>query len=1017
MRTVARSITTLLTVALIAPLAGAQQTRGPDKVDEAYTKRILETSRDKRFLTEFVDYLPASDKVPSPLKHFGHIIGEYQVLDKSEDMNKYLESLAKAAPTRAKYWTIGKSEEGRDMSLLVIANEETIKNLDKYKADIASLTDPRKTTQAQAEAIIKRAKPIYWLTSGMHSTETGGPEALMELSYRLIVSENATIKNIRDNVITMITPVVETDGRERVVDAYNYQKKTGVNRGQLMMYWGKYVQHDNNRDGMGQFLALTRNLGKFALDWHPTILHDLHEQQTLLYSSTGTGPYNEGIDAITVDEWWIFAKNDVMEMTKRGVPGVWTYGFYDGWTPNYMFFIAHGKNATGRFYEVQSYCCDSSDMTLNQSKEWYRPNPAQGTFKWSPRANTNMQQSALVFSLNTLAKDRTTYLDNYWRKNQRAVAKGTDGPNFGWVIPASQRRKADAAQLVNDMMDQGMEFHTASSDFTAGGVSVKAGDWIARGDQPFRTIGDIYFSVQRYSNANPSPYDDTGWTLQYTRDVAVVPLTDKSALTQPMKPVVGKVTAPGGVSGTGPVIVVEHSGDNNIITFRYKLKDVKMAAAEEDFDAGGKRFRAGSIIIQNANAQQVGAELTRLGLSGWAMASAPTVRSHDLDIPRILYLHSWSRTQDEGWVRAALETYGVPFTYMGDRDVANMPNLRQNYDVIIYPHTGQSGTAIVGTGPVTGGTPIPYLRRPETPSFGLPDSTSDIRGSMGMQGLFNLYRFVEQGGTVITEGSTSTLFPEYNFTQGVTIQPPEPGLFANGMIVRGDVQDNRSPLAYGIGYNSIGVMYKGGPILNAGGGGGFGGRGGGGGRASTAQNISPMGTDPPGVNHFSPGGVTVAAPAVAGGGRGGRGGGGRGGAGAGELPPGIDPAAAAAAGRGGAGGGGGGGGRGGRGGAGGPGAGAGGAATGPRVVLAFPQDSTQILLSGGISGQSQLAGRAMLVDAPIGQGHVVMFGIRPYWRWQTHGTYIFGFNAILNWNDLGAGRGAPAAANAGGPGN
>jgi hypothetical protein len=989
---VLRSVGAAAVFVFAAQTALAQtQTRGPDKVDEAYTKRIGEMLRDKRFSTEFVDYLPYSATVPSPLKHFGHITGEDSVLHKSEDMNRYLAALAKAAPGRAKFWTIGKSEEGRDMGVIVISNEETIRNLDRYKADIAALTDPRRTTQAQAEAIIRRAKPIYHFTSGMHSGETGGPEVLMETAYRLIVSEQPMIKGIRDNVITMITPVVETDGRERIVDAFEYEKKHGVNRGTLMMYWGKYVQHDNNRDGMGQFLALTRNLNKFALEWHPTILHDLHEQQTLLYSSTGTGPYNEGIDAITVDEWWLLAKNDVLELTKRGVPGVWTYGFYDGWTPNYMFFIAHTKNATGRFYEVFSYCCGPRTQTFNQSREWYRPNPIVGPVTWSPRANVNIQQSGVLFSLNTVAKDREMYLDNYWRKAQRAVARGTDGPTYGWVIPAAQRRKADAAQLVNDMMDQGLEFHTANADFTSGGVSVKAGDWIARGDQPFRTIGDIYFSVQRFSSGNPSPYDDTGWTLQYTRDVAVIPLTDKSALTQPMRPVSGRVTAAGGLNGSGPVIVVEHTGDNNLVTFRFRLKDVKMAAAEADFDAGGKRFRAGSIIIQNANAQQVGAELTRLGLSGWAMASAPSVASHDLDVPRILYLHSWSRTQDEGWVRAALETYGVPFTYLGDKEIANMPNLRQNYDVIIYPHTGQSGTGIVGSGPPTGGTPIPYKRTAETPSFGLPDSTSDIRGSMGMTGLFNLYRFVEQGGTLITEGSTSTLFPEYNFAQGVSVQPAE-GLFARGVIVRGDFQDLGSPLAYGIGYDQMGVYFGGGPILAAGGGGGRGGRGGGRG-GGVGQNISPMGSNPPQVNVFAPGGVSlpssVAGGGAGGGGRGGRGGppggaGGRGGAGGGRGGP---PAAG-----------------GGRGGRGGPGGAAGGGATGPRVVLAFPSDSSEILLSGGLEGESQLAGRAMLVDSQVGQGHVVMFGIRPFWRWQTHGTYILGFNAIMNWNDLGAGR-------------
>src|SRR3954470_12082147 len=154
------------------------------------------------------------------------------------------------------------------------------------------------------------------------------------------------------------------------------------------MYWGKYVQHDNNRDGMGQFLKLTQAVTKETLEWHPTVIHDLHEAQTYLYSSTGTGPYNTEIDPIVVNEWWMLAENDVMEMTKRGVPGVWTYGFYDGWVPNYMFFIAHSHNSIGRFYEVQSYGPDPYTVTpgaTTTSKEWFRPNPPLASIKRGPR--------------------------------------------------------------------------------------------------------------------------------------------------------------------------------------------------------------------------------------------------------------------------------------------------------------------------------------------------------------------------------------------------------------------------------------------------------------------------------------------------------------------------------------------------------------------------------------------------------------------------------------------------------
>lgn len=986
-RMVVRSIGAAVAgLVLTTPMARAQM-RGPDRIDAEYTRRIGETLRDKRISTEFVDYLPASSTVPTPLEHFGHIIGEYGVLDKSGPMNDYLQAIANAAPGRAKFWTIGKSEEGRDMGVLVIANEETIQNLDTYKADLAALTDPRTTTEAQAQQLIKSAKPIYWITSGMHSPELGGPEMVMELAYRLVVSEQPLIQNIRDNVITMITPVLETDGRDKIVDSYNYGKAHGSSgRGNLTMYWGRYVQHDNNRDGMGQFLALTKNAVKFDLEWHPTIMHDLHEAQTLLYASTGTGPYNEMLDAITVDEWWLLAENDVIEMTKRGVPGVWTYGFYDGWTPNYAFFVAHGHNAVGRFYEVQSYGTDSTTVNTRQSREWFRPNPTIGPVLWSPRANTNIQQSAILFALNRTARDRDLFLENYWLKNKRAVAKGTDGPIYGWVIPANQRRKEDAATLVNDLMAQGLEFNTANSAFKAGDVEVSPGDWIIRGDQPFRTLGDMYFSVQRFSSANPSPYDDTGWTLQYTRDVAVLPFLDGSALKQPMTPVNGTVVAAGGITGTGPVVVVEHTGDNNIVTFRFRMKDVKMAAAEEDFDAAGHHFRAGAIVIRNANASQLGPVLTRLGLSGYAMAAAPDVRTHDLDVPRILYLHSWSRTQDEGWVRAAFDAYGVPYTYMGDKELAHMSNLKSQYDIVVYPHTGASAQATLTGVPMTGTEPIPYKKSAEYPSFGTPDSTSDIRGGMGIDGLMNLYKFVEAGGLLLTEGSTAGLFPDFNFTPGVSVEQPE-GLFARGVLVRGMIDDLASPVAYGLGYDQMSVYFSSGPVLSTGGGGfGRGGRGGG-----TFQNTQPMASGPT-LSAFSPGGIKAPPPPTTNSNVS---------SGEGNATGGSGTAGAGRGGRGG--------GFGGRGGRGGFGGAAG--ASAPRVILSFPTNPDDILLSGGLGNGEELAGRAQVVDAPIGNGHVVMFGIRPFWRWQTHGTYILGFNAILNWNDLSAGApsaGAPA---------
>ena len=842
---------------------------------------------------------------------------------------------------------------------------------------LKQLTDPRTTTEEQARALIGTAKPIYWLTSGMHSPENGGPEMLMELAYRLAVQETPFVQNIRNNVITFITPVIEVDGREKQVDTYYFNKKLAQGAQRLpLMYWGKYVAHDNNRDGMGQFLQLTRAVTRVQNEWKPTVMHDLHEASTYLYSSTGTGPYNEAIDAITVDEWWVLAKNDVMEMTKRGVPGVWTYGFYDGWTPNYMFFIAHSHNAIGRFYEVQSYGPDNYEVrpgANTTSREWFRPNPPLPYIKWGPRNNTNIQQSGVLISLSHFAKNKEVYLENYWLKNKRSVQKGKDGPTFAWVIPATQRRKADAADAVNELRRQGLEIHTANSAFRVGSLDVKAGDYIVRADQPYRTLADMYFSLQNFAPQNPRPYDDTGWTFQLMRNVKIVAIADKNIQSQPMTMLTSEAKAPGGIEGTGNVVVVEHTTDNNLMKFRFANANVRMQAAEEDFDLAGRRVRAGAFIIPNADRAKLEPQLKELGLSGWAVASAPAVKTHDLDVPRIGYVHSWQRTQDEGWVRAALDTYGVPYTYFADQKLRD-GNLRAKYDVIIFPHVGGTATSQVNGIPKTSATPLPYKKAAATPNLGALDQSDDIRGGMGMDGLLELTKFVQAGGTLITEGSTAVIFPEYGITSGVSVEEPDE-LFVRGSIIRGIISDAKSPIAYGYDGTQLPVYFNQAPVLNAasGGGGGFGGGGGGGGgnvNAGLGQNVTPMANR----LRLSPWEQDSSTAAQ-------------------QRGRGADSAAFRQfAGGGGFGGGGGG----------------GADVVRPRVVLSFPGNANDMLLSGTLVGGQALANRAQVVDAKVGNGHVVMFGIRPYWRWQTQGTYFLGFNAILNWNDLDAGKAEPA---------
>jgi hypothetical protein len=959
---------------LLVYASGAMAQAKPQPNDEEYTKKIHDYLTDPRFSTELVDHLPASAKVPTPLKFLGTMPGQPGELYYVAQINKYYEELAKDSP-RAKFWKLPlKSEEGRDMVVLAIGSEESIKNLDRYKADLAALTDPRKTTEEQAQKIIHTSKPIYWITSGIHSPETGGPQMLVELAYRLIVEDTPFIQEIRNNAIVFITPVVETDGRDKQVDTYYYGKTTKKEKPPLM-YWGKYVAHDNNRDGMGQLLNLTQNITGGVLEWHPTILHDLHEAQSYLYVSTGTGPYNPALDPIAIDEWWMLAETEVMEMAKRGVPGVFTYGYYDGWVPNYLFWIAESHNSFGRFYEVQSYGPDVNDNLqlppTATSREWYRPNPPLPTIKWSPRANTDIQESAILLALNKVAKDKELYLGNYWLKNKRSVEKGKNGPVYGWAIPAAQLHRVNTAEMVNDLRHQGVEVQVAAKAGEFGKVKVMPGDYLIRADQPYRTLVDLYFSLQNYPVSNPLPYDDTGWTMPLMRNVIVKPLTDKAVLDAPMTAVAKDVVVPGVIEGSGDTLVVENTTDNVLTTFRFKNPDVKMEAAEEDFTVDSHKLRAGAFVIRGGGDAKVKDSIKELGLTAYATTGL-TVKTHPLTVPRIGYVHSWQRTQDEGWVRAALDHYGVPYTYFADQKLRE-GNLRAKYDVILYPTVGGTSVAQVNGIPKTGKDAVPYKKSALTPNLGVEDSSDDIRGGMGIDGLAELVKFVQEGGTLITEGSTTTILPDYGITTQVTVEHPTT-LYAKGALMRGMIADKKSPIVYGYTGDQLPVYFSQDPVLRAAGGGGRGGFGGG-----AVRQVPGVGVD------ITPNSTPIAlspyvypdADEAAG------------------EPKGLptqesDAAATRAAIR--------------RNGGGVRPGGAGGEEAAPRVVLQFPARADEMLLSGELAGGEALSGRALALDQPLGAGHVVMFALRPFWRWQTQGTFALGFNTIVNWDHLDAGK-------------
>jgi Zinc carboxypeptidase len=947
--------------------------------DKEYTESIRKNTTEKFFLTELVDHLPASDRVPTPAKILGYPIGMPNKLTNTKDQYRYYRELEKATPRVKIFIAPEKSEMGKEQMLVVVSDEENIAKLSRYKEITARLADPRRIDDAEAKRIIGEGKVFYWASGSIHSPETGSPEMLMELAYRLAVQETPFIQQIRKNAIIMITPTLEVDGRDMQVDLYNYRKANEGKRAPSLIYWGKYVAHDNNRDSMGMALALSRNQMATFLEYHPQVLHDLHESVPFLYTSTGTGPYNAWLDPIVIDEWHILAYHEVNEMNKRGVPGVWTHGFYDGWAPNYMFYVANGHNSIGRFYETfGNGGADTQDRVVAQqsNRDWFRPNPPLPRVKWSMRNNVNLQQSALLLAMNYVAHNKERFLENFYLKSKRSVAKArAEGP-AAYVLPADDPRPNEAADLVNLLKLQGCEVHRADKEFEVKEGKFQAGSYVVRMDQPYSRMADMLLDTQYYNVNDPRPYDDTGWTLGALRNVKTVRVKDEKILDVPMSLTSGPAKATGKVEGSGKAgYIINHNAESALAQLRFRLKDVKMMAAEDSFKADERSFNAGSFIIKAEGnpadlAARLKKEATELGIKLVAVDKLPQVAQHPLAAPRIALVHTWINTQDEGWYRIEFDRLGIPYDYISDQVIARTANLREKWDVIIFPPTRGNAQSIVRGVPKRGESeaPIPWKRSELTPNFGLaPDQTDDIRGGMGLLGLANLQKFIEAGGLFVAIGGVTSIPIDFGLIEGVTIQEARQ-LQARGSVYRVVFADRKSPIAYGYD-EKLAIYFNQAPlfqvsVLGGQGGGRGGGRNQAGGQAGQAgQRPSGRGglNDPDVVQGRRP--LPPAPPAQPG---------------DDDVPPELRSQLAGQLPP---------------------------PEMRPRVVLRFAAEK-DLLISGMLEGGAELANRPAVIDLPVGKGHVVMFANNPMWRHQTHGSFSLLFNAALNFDHLHVGRAA-----------
>jgi len=789
----------------------AEDPYAPDRPEPGSVEAIAKFTTEPRFGSPWTAYVPYSETVTSPSRYLGRIVGAEGELSTVAQIYGYFRRLAEDSP-RVRVETIGRSEEGREILLVVVSDEAGIRDLSRLKEATAALSDPRRTSPEDAEAIIAEARPIYCFNAGLHPPELGSPEMVMELAYRLAVSEQPMIRRIRSELVVLINPVSEPDGRDKQIEWFYRHLKGKKDYDALPPvsppYWGFYVFHDNNRDTHQGALELSKAVSRMFFDYHPTVFHDLHESIPLLQTWNGTGPFNVNIDPILINEFFAMAFAEIGALTSLGMPGVWTWGFGEGWGHHYLDSIAVNHNSMGRGYETfGNGTAETMERVLRPneeryvgrpvtSREWYRPLPPPRKFRWSLRNNTNYMQTGCLAILDYASKNAKEMLRDFYRKGYNSWRKGVSGSPHAFVIPAEQGDRRRVAEMIEILLAQRIEVGRASESFKVEEGEFPAGTYVVRLDQPYRNYAvDLLLPQMFPPDAAYRPYDDVSWALPVHFGVEARRIDDAKVKDVPLEPLQPGFLIAGSVEGAGPVFLMKDTGQEAFLALRFRLASFRVEIAGKAFQADGIDCPAGSWILpgQKGLRESLEKAAEEMGVDFIGVSSAPDVLRHESKLPRLAVWHTWADTEAVGWLRLVLDRQKIPYAYIRDDDI-RAGRLNEKHDVIIFGHNYLSlQEQILGIDRKF--SPMAYTKTKDYPSHGVPSASEDITGGIGWAGMAQLERFIAAGGTLVTLGNGSALALDGGLVRNARRESGE--FFTPGSELRVKFVHPDHPLAYG----------------------------------------------------------------------------------------------------------------------------------------------------------------------------------------------------------------------------
>ncbi|MEO5568017.1 MAG: hypothetical protein ABIR92_05970, partial [Gemmatimonadaceae bacterium] len=618
-------------------------------------------------------------------------------------------------------------------------------------------------------------------------------------------------------------------------------------------YWGKYVYHDNNRDinlSQMQMRAIT----DWYQTAHPPIMHDLHESLSLLYTYSGGPPQNPNLDPLLFSELSFYANWEMSQMNKWGMPGVYTHAFMDGWSPGYLGSVAYNHNGMMKMYETQSGNDNAPSVSGSgrggaggrgagggrgavpdttggrgaavggagagappggragaapagggratvptgrgggQPREWYRgiPIPPGQPANFTRRNNTNYMQTGVISSLQLTSMFPNLVLENFHTKTRNSLNATDAGGPQAYVFPM-QKDMTRVAALVNVLRAQAIEVGTLNSSVTIGSETFPAGSYLVKLNQPYGRLAKNLLEKQDYPDAALTTYDDSGWSMGWAFDVDFKQIDDKAILNAPTT-LVKTAEVKGSVAGSGTAgLAVMHNGSNNMISFRYALRNVPMKVVESSFTAGGVTYPAGSFLISDAaGISAARGQVEKLGLKAGMLSAAPTVATHEADVPRVAIYSNWGGTQELGWYRHAFDEFGIPFDLIYKERVAK-GDLKKDYDVIIMAAQTITRASVMATAATR---PQPYRKNDKYKFTGMYGETDDMSGGFGQAGIDAMSSFLQGGGTLITTLAAVRFPIEMGWSRTVDLEAPA-NVQAQKPLVQAEIMKTDHPVFYG----------------------------------------------------------------------------------------------------------------------------------------------------------------------------------------------------------------------------